>query len=181
MEIAGLIIALLGILIVFDTPRKWIATQFSRRKARPSGPSLAEDEPTSLHAVILYVNSSAKPLVLDNDIALATSSTVDPFVGDGRWLLEMVTELNISTMGQLDELVARHTQHARLLAHAINSEHKKIRRGHGLSLVLEIEAMQRYGSEWYEKFIKPLKMTSSSKGFADEMYSFYMTVRRSRV
>lgn len=181
MEIVGVIIALLGILVVFDTPRKWIAIQFSRRKESPAGLSLAEDEPTSLHAVILYVNSSAKPLNLDKDIALATNSTVDPFVGDGRWLLDMVTALNISTMGQLDGLVARHTPHARLLAHAMLSEHQKIRRGHGLSLVLEIEAMQRYGSEWYEKFIKSLKMTSSSKGFADEVYSFYMTVQRSRV
>jgi hypothetical protein len=180
MEIVGLIIALLGIVIVFDTPRKWIATQFSRKKANPTGPSLADDEPTSLHAIILYVNSSAKPLNLDNDIALNTSSTVDPFVGDGRWLHDMVTALNICTMGQLDELVAQHTPHAKLLAHAILSEHQKIRRGHGLSLVLEIEAMQRYGSEWYEKFIKSLKLTSSSKGFADEMYSFYTTVRRSR-
>ena len=148
MEIVGLIIASLGVLIVFDTPRKWIAAQFSRKRVNQTRPSLAEDEPTSLHAIILYVNSSAKPLNLDNDIALATSSTVDPFVGDGRWLLDMVSALSISTMGQLDELVARHTPHAKLLAHAILSEHQKIRRGHGLSLVLEIEAMQRYGSDW---------------------------------
>src|SRR6478672_3677172 len=155
MEILALVVALLGLFVVFETPRNWIARLFQRATGTKPKHQLARAEPISIQSVVLFISTDVKSLALDQEIADASNTTVAPFVGDGKWLTDKVGALGVSNIGQLQELLGRHAKHACMLAHAF-AERPAVSRGHGLDLALQMEAMQRYGSDWHGKFIAPL-------------------------
>jgi hypothetical protein len=179
MEIIGLLIGLLGIILVFETPRRWIASLFTRKRNRQTSPILAKSEPISPHSLLLYVSSSPEVTALDQDIAALRAAPLAPFEGDGTWLYDKVKALNIATVGELETLVDRHAADAKALAHAF-AESGPVHRAHGLDLVLQIEAISRYGKDWYKKFLEPLTLTSAGEGYANDLHEFYQAVRRAR-
>jgi len=179
MELIVLLATLAGLVLLFETPRQWVARLFTPKRSNKAASVLSKQEAISSHSLLLYLTSSPESVALDQAIADEHRAPLAPFVGDGTWLLDKVRALNIATIGELDELVKRHAGEAKALSHAF-AEKPATHRAYGLDLVLQIEAMNRYGHDWYKLFLKPLSLTSASEGYADDLYEFHQAILRAR-
>lgn len=180
MEVIGLLLTVLGLIFLFETPRQWVADLFTQKSSNDNVPILSNNEPLSPHSLLLYVSSSSRAAALDQTIADQSKTAPAPFTGDGMSLYEKIKALEIATIGELDDLVRNHAEDARALAHAFTAS-KEVESSYGLELVIEIEAIRRYGCDWYYRFLEPLRLTSASKGYASDLHKFYEAIRRARV
>lgn len=128
--------------------------------------------PSSLGA---YVHASYRSRALDKAIAEDFGLTLKPSDSDWQFLQEEIQALGLETIDQLDRLVAKHQSNAQLLARTFNPT-ESITFSHGLQLVLEIEAMKRFGADWYAKHLKNLQLTSTGPGYANDLWSYYQQV-----
>jgi hypothetical protein len=113
---------------------------------------------------------------LDKAIAEDFGLTLKPSDSDWQFLFEQIQSLGLKTIYQLDHLVAKHQRNARLLARTFQPS-ESVTFSQGLQLVLEIEAMERFGSDWYAKHLKELQLTSTGEGYAQDLWSYYQQVK----
>ena len=142
-------------------------------RARIFGAPKAPLNPSSIAA---YVHASPRSRDLDKAIAEDFDLPLKHSDGDCQYLVEETQALDLGTVQQLDRLVAKHSSNARLLARTFRPA-KSIEQAYGIELVLEIEAMERFGSNWYAEHLSRLKHTSTSKAHADDLWSYYQQVK----
>ncbi|MET4569823.1 hypothetical protein [Rhodanobacter soli] len=181
MEFLGLALAILGLLFAFEVPRNtFLEAVGLRNRTSPSWLSrtvyrIPRRSITS-SSVILYLRTSPTSLRLDQQIASDQKATLKHFSGDGKWLVEKIIALGISDTQTLDGVVKKNSNYSRLLAHAFEQE-RTATQGDGISHALEIEAMERFGSEWYKKYLSTLQLTSTGPGYAADILEFYKTIK----
>lgn len=142
-------------------------------KRRVFGAPKAPINPSSLSA---YVHTNPQSRDLDKLIAEDFGLLLKPSDSDWQFLYEQTQVLGLRTIHQLDRLVAKHQRNARLLARNFRPS-ENIEFSHGLQLVLEIEAMERFGPDWYAKHLQSLQLTSTGQGYADDLWSYYQQVK----
>ena len=142
-------------------------------RRRLFGAPKAPINPSSISA---YVHTNPRSRDLDKAIAEDFGLTLKPSDSDWQFLYEQIQSLGLKTIRQLDRLVAKHQSNARLLARTFRPS-DSIEFSHGLQLVLEIEAMERFGSDWYVKHLKDLRLTSTGEGYAKDLWSYYQQVK----
>ena len=185
MEILGVVLALAGLAFAFETPRKAFVKIFSLDRFKSTRSKQAKSDfaalnlPITSSSIILYLKTSSNSLDLDNQIASDQGSEPKDLSGDGKWLIESIEKLGITKISELDEIVRKHSTNARLLAHAFDRS-KSPSLGDGIVLVLEIEAMDRFGSAWYENYLSKLNLSSTGPGYASDLLEFYETIRQIR-
>ena len=177
MELLGVALAILGIVFAFETPRN----AFLRSIGLSGSNSIhrffyrAPKQEITTSSVILYIRTSPTSLGLDQSIAMDQRAQLKHFQGDGQWLVEKIKALGIADIRQLDRIVRQHSYSARLLAHAFEQE-RTATQGDGLSHALEIEAMNRFDSTWYDNYLAKLTLTSTGPGYATTVLEFYKTI-----
>lgn len=129
--------------------------------------------PSSISA---YVHTNPRSRRLDQAIATDFGLALKRIDSDWEFLYEETQSLGLKNIRQLDKLVAKHRRTARLLAQTSWSP-DSIRFSDGLQLVLEIEAMERFGADWYTKHLKGLKHSSTGEGYAKELWGDYQQVK----
>jgi len=142
-------------------------------RRRLFGAPKAPINPSSISA---YVHTNPRSRDLDKAIAEDFGLALKPSDSDWEFLYEQTQSLGLTTIHQLDRLVAKHQRNARLLARTFRPT-DSITFSHGLQLVLEIEAMERFGADWYAKHLKGLQLTSTGEGYAKDLWSYYQQVK----
>lgn len=158
--------------VVFFHDKLGLPSLASLRR-RLFGASKAPITPSSISA---YVHTNPRSRDLDKAIAEDFGLSLKPSDSDWQFLYEEIQSLGIKTIHQLDRLVSKHQCYARLLARTF-SPTDNITFSHGIQLVLEIEAMDRFGSDWYAKHLKGLRLTSTGEGYAKDLWSYYQQVK----
>lgn len=155
---------------------------FHERLGLPSLASLrqrffgAPKAPINPSSISAYVHTNPRSRDLDKAIAEDFGLSLKPSDSDWQFLYEQIQSLGITSIQQLDRLVAKHQHNARLLARTFRPT-DSITFSHGLQLVLEIEAMERFGTDWYAKYLKGLRLTSTGEGYAKDLWSYYQQVK----
>ena len=136
----------------------------------------APKAPINTSSISSYVHTNPRSRDLDKAIAEDFGLTLKPSDTDWQFLYEQIQSLGLKTIRQLDRLVAKHQRNARLLARTFRPT-DSIEFSHGLQLVLDIEAMERFGSDWYVKHLKDLRLTSTGEAYAKDLWSYYQQVK----
>ena len=132
--------------------------------------------PLNPSSISAYVHTSPRSRDLDLAIAGDFNLPLERSDSDCEYLMEEVKALGLENVQQLDRLGAKHSGHARLLARTFRPS-GSVAQAFGLQLVLEIEAMERFGADWYDKYLSGLSLTSTDKGFAKSLWSYYQQVK----
>jgi hypothetical protein len=153
----------------------WLWSKAKERRMSPKF-DLAPNAPVNPSSIMVYINSSQRLRSLERVIAADLEATLVPRESDWQWIFEQTEALGIQTIRNLDGLVEKHGHHARILARVFQPR-EKLPMAHGLGLVLEIEAMERFGDDWYDRFLKGLKFTSTGRGFAKDLLADYLRIK----
>lgn len=122
-----------------------------------------------------YVNTHPRPRDLDKVIASDFDCSVSRSSSDWGWLNELTQALDITTIRELDRVVRKRFKLARLLARSFQAQ-DEIEPGHGVHLVLDIEAMERKGLDGFIELLSGLKLTAADAGYAKELWDDYQRI-----